>query len=244
MSKSPEEETNSAEDQGLLKQSRQPHQPSSNSFAAVPQPTDTSVPLDSVSVQEEESWWVEAAKTVGLSLLLAFGIRTYVAEARYIPSGSMEPTLLINDRLIIEKVSYRLHEPERGDVIVFNPTKALKEQNFHDAFIKRVIGVPGDRIEVKEGSVYRNGQRLSEAYVAKGASTSVDTCNSDTNAPAFLSQPITIPQHSFLVLGDNRTNSYDGRCWGLVSKDDVVGRAVFRFWPLNRIGTLPDFKVK
>jgi signal peptidase I len=245
MSQAPQEETNPSEEQGLLKQPRQTHQPSTNSkFSAVPQPTDSSMPLDSLPVQEEESWWVEAAKTVGLSLLLAFGIRTYVAEARYIPSGSMEPTLLINDRLIIEKVGYRFHEPERGDVIVFNPTKALKDQNFHDAFIKRVIGVPGDRIEVKEGSVYRNGQRLSEPYVATGANTSVDTCNNDASAPAFLAQPVTIPQHSFLVLGDNRVNSYDGRCWGLVSKDDVVGRAVFRFWPINRAGTLPNFKVE
>jgi signal peptidase I len=196
---------------------------------------------------EEESWWLEAAKTVGLSLLLAFGIRTYVAEARYIPSGSMEPTLQINDRLIIEKISYYFREPERGDVVVFNPTKALKSQGFNDAFIKRVIGVPGDRVEIQDGSVLVNGHRLSEAYVANGSLTSTEACgsgpatNDQAPLPPYLSKPETIPKDSVLVLGDNRSNSYDGRCWGLVSKSEVVGRASFRFWPLDRVGTLPEF---
>ena len=192
---------------------------------------------------QEESWWLEAAKTVGLSLLLAFGIRTYVAEARYIPSGSMEPTLQINDRLIIEKISYYFREPVRGDVVVFNPTKTLKSEDYHDAFIKRVIGTPGDLVELKDGNVYVNKHRLSEAYVANGAPTQVETCTGSPSGgdKSFLSKPETIPKGSILVLGDNRTNSYDGRCWGLVSKHDIVGRASFRFWPINRTGTLPDF---
>ncbi len=196
---------------------------------------------------QEESWWLEAAKTVGLSLLLAFGIRTYVAEARYIPSGSMEPTLQINDRLIIEKISYLFRSPERGDVVVFNPTKTLKAQGFHDAFIKRVIGIPGDHVEIKNGGVFVNAHRLSEAYVANGDPTLIEACgnapgnNDQAPPPPFLAKPVTIPNDSVLVLGDNRNNSYDGRCWGLVSKEDVVGRASFRFWPINRTGTLPDF---
>jgi signal peptidase I len=192
---------------------------------------------------QEESWWLEAAKTVGLSLLLAFGIRTYVAEARYIPSGSMEPTLQINDRLIIEKISYYFREPVRGDVVVFNPTKTLKSEDYRDAFIKRVIGTPGDLVELKDGSVYVNNHRLSEAYVANGAPTRVETCMGSPSGgdKSFLSKPETIPKGNVLVLGDNRTNSYDGRCWGLVSKDDIVGRASFRFWPINRTGTLPNY---
>jgi signal peptidase I len=186
----------------------------------------------------QESWWLEAAKTVGLSLLLAFGIRSYVAEARYIPSGSMEPTLQINDRLIIEKISYYLHKPQRGDIVVFNPTQTLRSQGFKDAFIKRVIGLPGDRVAIDGGSVFINNRRLVEPYVANGAKTSVDTCALE-GVSAFLAQPATIPEGSILVLGDNRNNSYDGRCWGLVSDGDVVGRASFRFWPINRTGTLP-----
>ncbi len=190
-----------------------------------------------VKSSTEESWWLEAGKTIGLSLLLAFGIRSYVAEARYIPSGSMEPTLQVNDRLIIEKLSYYLHEPNRGDIVVFNPTKSLRSQGFKDAFIKRVIGLPGDQVAVKEGGVYVNGQRLSEKYVETGNLTSTDACAGE-GGPAFLAKPETIPQNSFLVMGDNRSNSYDGRCWGLVDKSDLVGRAVFRFWPVNRTGTL------
>lgn len=196
---------------------------------------------------QEEPWWIEAAKTIGLSLLLAFGIRTYVAEARYIPSGSMEPTLQINDRLIVEKVSYYFHRPNRGDIVVFNPTVQLRKLGYQDAFIKRVIGVPGDRVEVREGSVFVNGSRLSEPYVNRSENstandpTSVETCQSE-GSNAFLARPQTIPGDHYLVLGDNRQNSYDGRCWGLVAKENLVGRASFRFWPLPRVGVLPDAK--
>lgn len=193
----------------------------------------------------EESWWLEAIKTIGLSLFLAFGIRTFVAEARYIPSGSMEPTLQINDRLIIDKVSYDFRKPVRGDIVVFNPTKALKDQGFDDAFIKRIVGVPGDKVEIQEGMVLVNDQPLQELYVANGDDTLVDTCGGGPSgsAPAFLQKPQTIPENSYLVLGDNRHNSYDGRCWGLVADDELVGRAVFRFWPLHRLGTIPEPKM-
>ncbi|MEO0373165.1 MAG: signal peptidase I [Cyanobacteria bacterium P01_A01_bin.17] len=204
---------------------------------------------NSSKVQEindtEESWWLEAIKTIGLSLFLAFGIRTFVAEARYIPSGSMEPTLQINDRLIIDKVSYDFRKPVRGDIVVFNPTQALKDQGFDDAFIKRIVGVPGDKVEIRNGTVLVNEQPLKELYVANGDDTLVDTCGGGPSgsAPAFLQSPQTIPANSYLVLGDNRHNSYDGRCWGVVADDELVGRAVFRFWPLHRLGTIPEPKV-
>lgn len=207
--------------------------------------------------QPEESWWVEAAKTVGLSLLLAFGIRTFVAEARFIPSGSMEPTLQIHDRLIIDKVTYRFRDPERGDVVVFNPTESLKRANFKEAFIKRVVGVPGDQVEIKNGVVWVNNQPIKENYTAEGVTVgpSADHCRnnyvtSDVDSqpieppvPIFLEKPQTIPDKHYLVLGDNRGNSYDGRCWGLVAHADLVGRAVFRFLPFDRIGTLPPAEV-
>ncbi len=191
---------------------------------------------------DQESWWLEAVKTVGLSLLLAFGIRSYVAEARYIPSGSMEPTLQINDRLIIEKVSYYFRKPQRGDIVVFNPTKTLRAQGVKDAYIKRVIGVPGDRVALQQGGVYINGHRLSEDYVYNKP-TSVEFCTPDPES-AFLAKPVKIPTGTILVLGDNRTNSLDGRCWGLVAKEDLVGRASFRFWPINQIGPLPVDQAK
>jgi len=175
---------------------------------------------------EYENPWVEGIKTIGLSLLLAFGIRTFIAEARYIPSGSMEPTLQINDRLIIDKVGYRFGNPERGDIVVFDPTDALLQQNFRDAFIKRVIGLPGETVEVKGGRVFINGRPLEEDYIAA--------------KPDYQWGPEVVPEGSYLVLGDNRNSSYDSHYWGFVPRDRIIGRAIVRFWPLDRLGTIPE----
>lgn len=184
------------------------------------------------------------AKTVGFSLLMAFGIRTFVAEARLIPSGSMAPTLKIDDRLIIDKVTYQFRDPQRGDIIVFYPPQILRQQTDEhgaplskETFIKRVIGVPGDRLELKEDGVYRNYARIQERYVAHKAVTSVKIC-AEPLSQSFLALPQAIPAGHYLVLGDNRLNSNDGRCWGLVSRSDLLGRAVFRYWPVNRMGQL------
>ncbi|MEQ8538669.1 MAG: signal peptidase I [Coleofasciculus sp. D1-CHI-01] len=174
------------------------------------------------SVQKPENPWVEGFKTIGLSVFLAIGIRSFVAEARYIPSGSMEPTLQINDRLIIDKISYNFRQPQRGDIVVFSPTDALKQQNFKDAFIKRVIGLPGETVEVKGGRVYVNDQALREQYIEE--------------APEYSYGPVTVPEDNYLVLGDNRNNSYDSHYWGFVPRDKIIGRAIVRFWPLNRVG--------
>ena len=168
--------------------------------------------------------WQENLKVLGLSALFAFGIRALVAEARYIPSGSMEPTLQINDRLIIDKISYDFSSPTRGDVVVFNPTRTLRQEKFHDAFIKRVIGLPGETVAVHDGRVYINGSALTETYIA---------AKSD-----YRFGPVVVPANSYLVLGDNRNNSYDSHYWGFVPRQDIIGRAIFRFWPLARIGDL------
>jgi signal peptidase I len=175
-------------------------------------------------LQKVENPWVEAFKTITLSAVLAFGIRSFVAEARYIPSGSMLPTLQINDRLIIDKISYNFRNPERGDIVVFSPTDALKAQNFKDAFIKRLLGLPGDKVEVKEGRVYVNDQLLKENYIEE--------------KPNYNFGPVTVPPNQYLVLGDNRNNSYDSHYWGFVPRDHIIGKAVVRFWPLDRVGEL------
>ena len=168
--------------------------------------------------------WIETARAIGLSLVLGFGIRIFVAEGRYIPSGSMEPTLQINDRLIIDKLSYDFAPPQRGDIVVFKPTKALLQQNHHEAFIKRLIGLPGEKVEVKAGRVYVNDQPLREKYIA--------------DKPAYQWGPVIVPPDSYIVLGDNRNDSYDSHYWGFVPHDRIFGRAIVRFWPLNRIGEL------
>lgn len=174
--------------------------------------------------QKDENPWLEGLKTIGLSAVLAIGIRQFVAEARYIPSGSMLPTLQINDRLIVDKLSYRFNIPQRGDIVVFSPTSTLEKQNFHDAFIKRVIGLPGDKVEVKGGRVYVNDQALRENYIEED--------------PQYQWGPQTVPTGSYLVLGDNRNNSYDSHYWGFVPREKIIGRAVVRFWPPNRLGEI------
>jgi signal peptidase I len=178
----------------------------------------------SAQQRQSENVWLEGAKTLGLSLVLAFGIRTFVAEARYIPSGSMEPTLQINDHLLIDKISYDFSSPQRGDIVVFNPTVALQAENFHDAFIKRVIGLPGETIQVKNGRVYVNNVAIKETYIAA--------------KPDYNWGPVIVPSNSYLVLGDNRNNSYDSHYWGFVPRSDIVGRAVFRFFPFSRVGEI------
>ena len=179
--------------------------------------------------------------TLFLALILALIIRGFVAEARYIPSGAMEPSLQVNDRLIIDKLSYQFTDPERGDIVVFNPTQTLRTQGFEDAFIKRIVGIPGDQVEVKSGAVFINNKILQEPYVANGDDTIVDSeciIPPDQSLPSFLREPQTIPEGSYLVLGDNRHNSYDGRCWGLILRSDIIGRATKRFWPPERIGLI------
>jgi signal peptidase I len=177
-----------------------------------------------MTAPKSENIGVELVKTLALSAILALGIRQFVAEARYIPSGSMLPTLQINDRLIVDKVSYYLKKPERGDIVVFDPTKALQQQNYHDAFIKRVIGVPGDKVEVRGGKVYVNTKALTENYIQE--------------QPRYNFGPVTVPPNEYLVLGDNRNNSYDSHYWGFVPREKIIGKAVLRFWPLDRVGGL------
>ncbi|NES08372.1 MAG: signal peptidase I [Okeania sp. SIO2F4] len=197
----------------------------------------------------EENPLIESIKTIGLSVIFAIGIRQFVAEARYIPSGSMLPTLQINDRLIIDKLGYQFKDPERGDIVVFNPTNELKTQ-YKDAFIKRIVGLPGNRVELKDGKVYINDKVVEETYVASDLNpaelearkvnhqqTRIDVCPPDKR---FLSQPVTVPPNSYLVMGDNRNHSYDGRCWGFVPYENIIGRAIFRFWPLDSLGTIDE----
>ncbi len=174
--------------------------------------------------EKEENPIVELLKTLISAGVLAIGIRACVAEARFIPSESMLPTLEIDDRLIVEKISYRFRKPERGDVVVFRPTDALKEQNFKEAFIKRVIGIPGDVIEVRNGEVYVNNEKLTEQYIL--------------DPPNYEYGPVQVPPEQYFVLGDNRNNSLDSHHWGFVPEENLIGRAAVRFWPPTRLGPL------
>ncbi|MGP1385980.1 MAG: signal peptidase I [Thainema sp.] len=203
-----------------------PHSDLPENLTPMPQEEDKSIAQSTKKprVEHEENPWLEIVKTIGLAAVMAIGIRSFVAEARYIPSGSMEPTLQINDRLFIEKISYRFNPPERGDIIVFRPTDTLKQENpeLKDAFIKRVIGTPGDVVEVRNEKVFINGEVIEEDYIAA--------------PPEYEWGPEEVPEDSYLVLGDNRNNSYDSHYWGFVPRENIIGRAAVRFWPPERIG--------
>lgn len=160
------------------------------------------------------------AIALGLSLL----IRTFIAEPRFIPSDSMFPTLEIGDRLVVEKVSYYFRPPSQGDIIVFNPPEQLQTLGYgaDQAFIKRVIGEPGQTVEVKDGWVYIDNQAMFENYIAE--------------PPNYKLAPQQVPKNSYFVMGDNRNDSNDSHVWGFLPKKNIIGRAVFRFWPINRFG--------
>ncbi|HEY9782673.1 MAG TPA: signal peptidase I [Leptolyngbyaceae cyanobacterium] len=161
-----------------------------------------------------------------LPISLALLIRTFVAEARWIPSEAMQPSLKKNDRLIIDKLSYRFQNPQGGDIVVFLPTEKIKQENpnLKDAFIKRIIGLPGDKVEVKAGKVYINDRLLQEKYIAE--------------APQYQYKSVTVPPNSYFVLGDNRNNSYDSHFWGFVPRENIIGKATKIFWPSQRMGSL------
>lgn len=162
--------------------------------------------------------------TVAIALLISLLIRLFIAEPRYIPSESMFPTLEIGDRLIVEKVSYRFGEIHHGDIVVFQPPPQLQRQGYqmNQAFIKRAIGLTGDTIEVADGVVYVNNQPLRENYIAQ--------------PPQYNLMPVTVPEGTVFVMGDNRNNSNDSHIWGFLPQNNILGHAVFRFWPLSRFG--------
>ena len=168
----------------------------------------------------------ENLSLIAIALCLALVIRTFVAEPRYIPSDSMLPTLHTGDRLVVEKISYLFHPPQFGDIIVFQPPIELQRRGYpkDQAFIKRVIGKPGEIITVADGKVYLNGQPLQEDYIAE-----------PPNQPF---PPVQVPSDEFFVMGDNRNDSNDSRYWGFLPRKNIIGRAVFRFWPFNRIGLI------
>lgn len=161
---------------------------------------------------------------LAIAFAIALLLRIFVAEPRFIPSASMFPTLDLGDRLIVEKVSYHLHTPQRGDIVVFSPPDSLQRQGFtaNQAFIKRVVGVAGDTIAVFGGRLVVNQQPIAEAYIAE--------------PPSYTWGPFTIPDGQVAVMGDNRNNSNDSHVWGFLPADRVIGRACFRFWPLDRWG--------
>jgi signal peptidase I len=211
---------------------------------------------------EDDPWafW----RSIVLTLAVALGIRQFLVEARYIPSGSMLPGLQLQDRLLVEKLSYRNRPPQRGEIVVFHaphhfdrvlsaqhqpgplgcllvnipligPMLGLQEPAC-DAYIKRVIAIPGDHIEVNpKGQVLLNGKALPEPYVT-------NTCPVDAKGVGPCpTMDVVVPPKTVLVLGDNRANSWDARFWPggpFLPESEIIGRAFWRFFPFNSAGSL------
>jgi signal peptidase I len=183
--------------------------------------------------------WILAI-CLGLVLfVLPYALQAYVVKPYRIPTVSMAPTLQSGDRILADRSSYRFHEPRRGDIVVLRWPVDQKT-----IFVKRVVAVAGDRIELRAGSVVVNGTVVDEPYLARDASGSpVPTEAAPVDAqreagPWSLARPYTVPSGCCYVMGDNRGNSQDSRFWGPVADDDVIGRVWLIYWPLDRAGGL------
>jgi signal peptidase I len=192
----------------------------------MPEPSDSTQNPTPLLTKLWQSWG-ENIKILIAAVILATVIRTFVAEPRFIPSASMVPTLEPRDRLVVEKISYKLHPPAYADIVVFAVPPQLQAEGYQadQAFIKRAIGLPGDRISLKNGRVYRNDVALTEPYVTI------------TPKPEDIPN-ITVPANEIFVMGDNRNNSNDSRYWGTLPMQNLIGKAVWRFFPLDRWGKL------
>lgn len=211
-----------------------------------------------------KTWWGETITTVIFVVVMLVIIRFFIGEVRWIPSGSMNPTLIEGDRIIVERFSRFFGVPKRGDIMVFYPPSThLSKMPLplisrlvgifckDVAYIKRVVGLPGDKVEIKfedDGSafVYINDKKYKENYIKSVYEYPL--------CPAPLSQrviaddrimkcgPFHLKDDEFFMMGDNRGNSQDSRYWGVLKKDRFIGRAVFIFWPVNRLKILHRLK--
>ncbi len=205
----------------------------------------------SATVPDEERSTVflvvrELAVLVVTALVIAVVVKSFVAQAFFIPSGSMLPQLQIDDRVVVSKISYRLHEPRRGDIVVFDapgggnredgsplPARVVRSvvQSIGlaapstDEYIKRVVALPGERVEGHGGKVLVDGLELVEPYLRAGTTTSDFTA-------------VVVPPETVWVMGDNRANSADSRIFGPVPESTVVGRAFARVWPIGHASFL------
>ncbi len=181
---------------------------------------------------------IEWIAVIGGALIVALVIKTFLIQAFYIPSGSMETTLEIGDRVLVNKLSYRAHDVNRGDLVVFeaaegrgdcglpvNQAAATAAEGGIKDLIKRVIGLPGDVVEGRDAQLLINDRILVEPYLDEGITTS-----------DF--EPVTIPEGCIWVMGDNRGDSRDSRSFGPIDEDHIVGRAFVRVWPLTNLGFL------
>jgi signal peptidase I len=195
---------------------------------------------------------IELAVIVGIALGLALAIQAFVIKPYRIPSASMLPTLHINQRVLVNRIGTHFSNPSVGDIVVFHPPKqygqcanpsegenqagqdgaqacdAPQTQPSSETFIKRVVGLPGDRLSIHDGHVIRNGVEEKDSFTVPCGG------GGSCNFPAT----ITIPRGDYYMMGDNRPDSEDSRFWGPVPRSWIIGKAFFTYWPPDRVGFL------
>lgn len=169
---------------------------------------------------------IEALKILVFAFVISWGLRATVVDARVVPTPSMVPTIQIGDRLLVDKLSYHFNHIKRGDVVVFQAPPSA-DQNESD-YVKRVIGLPGNKVEIKEGKVFIDDQELDEPY--------------ENEKPDYTYGPIIVPEETYFVMGDNRNHSNDSHYWGVLDKENIEGKVFIRYWPLDRLGKLAEIR--
>ncbi|HEY1650785.1 MAG TPA: signal peptidase I [Acidimicrobiales bacterium] len=180
-------------------------------------------------------WVIELAGVVVVALVVAFLLRTFVIATYSIPSGSMEPTLQIGDRIVVDKLAYDLHGVDRGNIVVFStpPNEDCAGPPVAN-LVKRVIGLPGETISVSGGNVFINGHLIPEPFLP--SSEQDKTYPGPSPAPYALHHSYKVPKGDVFVMGDNRMLSCDSRYWGPIPESTIVGKVDVRIWPLSRLG--------
>jgi signal peptidase I len=167
----------------------------------------------------KKAW--EYTQSLFVAFILSMIIKVTVVEAFVVPTGSMEPTIAVGDRFFSNKLVYHFRTPREGEIVIFTPPNQATP-NDTIPFVKRVIGVEGDWVEVKNGIVFINHQPIHEKYLKE--------------MPKYQLAPLQVPRNTLFVLGDNRNNSYDSHVWGFVPLQNIRAKATLRFWPITRIG--------
>lgn len=178
-------------------------------------------------------FFLDIVETVVVGLAMFVVIYLFLVQPHQVNGNSMWPNFLDGEYLLTDKFSYRLREPKRGDVIIFlAPSGARCPQELHCDFVKRIIGLPAERVVITEGKIFINGTQLTESYIPSDPGFFTATTNNSLD--------VVLGPEDYFVLGDNRGHSSDSRAWGTVPRDNIVGRAWFRYWPPKRLGFIAD----
>ena len=176
---------------------------------------------------------IEWAAVIGGAVLLALVVKVFLLQAFYIPSESMFPTLSEDDRVLVNKMSYRIGDPDRGDIVVFDRPEGANVSDISE-LIKRIVGLPGEQIVIEGDHVFVDGRQLEEDYLPVGTATTTD----ESPYKCTRQDPCAVPEGYLWVMGDNRDDSQDSRWFGPIAEDTVVGRAFVVVWPLGRFEIL------